>query len=147
MGRPWQKAAWCRSAIVLLVAIVGPAASGVAAVTQTRVVPAQLVGKWTRTVTANDVKRTGGTGVPPGTRCTLTIMKTGVQTASVTCTNIGGFNGTIVPAAAGRVHINVGAPGANLYSWRVSGQRLTITKIKEDVWDRAAVFSGVWKRK
>ena len=145
MGRHWRKAAWRCSAVFLVVAVLVPAASGIAAVTQSSAVPAKLVGKWTRKVTSADVKRTGGYGVPAGTVCTLTIKKSGV--AHLFCTNIGGFDGNIVPAGTNRVHINLGDPRANVYGWRVSGRLLTFTKLKDIVADRVAGMEGVWKRK
>jgi hypothetical protein len=145
MGRHWRKAAWWCLAVVLVVAVVLPAASGVAAVTQTRAVPGKLVGKWSRNVTSADIKRTGGTGVPAGSVCTLTVKTSGV--AHIGCTVIGGFDGSIVPAGANRIHINLGLLYPDIYSWHVSGRLLTLTKLSDTVADREAVFWGVWKRK
>jgi hypothetical protein len=108
-------------------------------------VPTKLVGKWTRTVTSADVKRTLGYGIPAGTVCTLTIRTSGG--AQLACTNIGGFDGTIVPAGADRVHIKLGLPNPDIYGWRVSGGLLTFTKVKDPVADRVAAMEGVWKRK
>jgi len=100
------------SAFILTVAGVVPAASGIAARTkgsvgtQAGAFPVKLVGTWTRKVTSADVKRTSGYGIPPGTVCTLTIKKNGA--ARLGCTNIGGFDGTIVPASTNRVRVNLG---------------------------------------
>jgi hypothetical protein len=48
MGRHLRRAVWRCSAVILVVAVVVPAASGLAGVTQTSAVSAKLVGKWTR---------------------------------------------------------------------------------------------------
>jgi hypothetical protein len=91
------------------------------------------------------VNRTGGYGIPAGTACTLTIKKSGG--AHLGCTNIGGFDGTIVPASTNRVHLNLGIPSPNVYKWSVSGRLLNFTKVKDTVPDREAAMDGVWKRK
>ena len=146
MGIP----SWCRAAlrlwaVVITVAVVVPVASGIGAVSQTSTVDTKLVGTWTRKVTSADVKRTGGYGIPAGTVCKLTIKKSGA--AHLACTNIGDFDGTIVPAGTNRVHINLGLSNPDVYRWRVSGRLLTFTKLQDVVGDRAAVMWGVWKRK
>jgi hypothetical protein len=46
-----------------------------AALWRTDAIPQQLVGTWIRTVTKADVKRTGASGIPSGSRCTLTVRK------------------------------------------------------------------------
>ena len=61
MRKRWRKAAWRCSAVVLAVAVViVPVAS--ATDTEASAVPANLAGRWTRTVTAADWKRAGATG-------------------------------------------------------------------------------------
>jgi hypothetical protein len=148
MGRPLMKAAVRCLAVVLAVAVAVPVASGIAAVTQTRAVPARLVGTWTRNVTSAEVKRANAAGILAGSVCTLTIKKSGILNASVFCTRgVGGFDGIITPAGTNRVHINLGLSGQNVYRWSVSGRLLTFTKIRDPVQDRVAVFWGVWKRK
>jgi len=146
MGRQWRKAAWRSWAIALLVSLVAPAASGIAAVAKSSAAPAPLVGKWTRKVTGADVKHVGATGIPAGTICTLTI-KNAVLNASVICTKVGSFEGIIDPAGVNRVHIELGLADPDVYSWQVSGRLLTFTKVKDTVPDREAVFLGVWQRK
>ncbi len=111
----------------------------------TSAVPAKLVGQWTRKVTNADVKRTRSPGTAAGSVCSLTIKKSGG--AGIDCTNAGGFEGTIVPAGANRVHINLGIPSPNVYKWRVSERLLTFTTVKDTVADREAAMEGVWKRK
>ena len=130
---------------VLLIAAACVPAVGIAAASHTSSVPAQLVGHWKRTVSKADIKRTGGTGVPPNAHCNLSISKNG--TASVTCTSIGSFPGTIVPAGTNRVHIKLGLPDPDTYTWSVTGAQLTFAHRTDDVSDRKAVFDGVWTRR
>ena len=126
------------------------ATSGIAAVVNTSAVPAPLVGTWTRTVAAADVKRVGATyPVHAGMVCTLTIKKDGPWNASVICTGgqKGGFVGTVDVAGPDRVHIKLSEPIPDVYGWHVSGGRLTLTKVKDTFANRVAVFAGVWHRK
>ena len=148
MSRQWRNRGGWASAAVLAVALVVPATDGISATTEATVVPAKLVGQWTRKVTVADVKRTGATGIPAGSVWTLTIKKSGY--ASLSGKGQGPpFTGKIVLAGANRVHVNVGVAFPNVYGWRVSGRLLTFTKITESpaLADRAAVIWGVWKRK
>ena len=150
MSKHWCKAALRCSAVALAVSGVAPAASAIAAVANTSAVPAPLVGTWTRTVTAADVKRVGATSpVHAGMICTLTIKKGGVLNASVICKGgqPGGFQGIVDVAGANRVHIKLSEPVPDVYSWQVSGRLLTLTKVKDTFANRAAVFWGVWRRK
>lgn len=147
MSRPWRRRAGCVIAAVLTMTLVAIVADGVAAPARANVVPAKLVGQWTRTVTTTDLKRTGATGIPAGSVWTLTVKKSGY--ASLRGVGQGEpFVGKIVPAGgANRVHINVGVLFPNVYKWRVSGRLLTFTKINESLPDRGAVMWGVWKQK
>jgi hypothetical protein len=120
-------------------------ASGIAAVTQASAFPSKLIGKWTRKVTAADVKRTGGYGVPAGIVCTLTIKKSGA--AHLVCTQVGVLDGRIVPAGTNRVHITLGDTTPNLYGWHVTAHLLTLTKLNDVTPDRAAAMWGIWKRR
>jgi hypothetical protein len=147
MGRQWRKVVWRSSAVALAVSLAAPAASGIAAVARSSALPAPLIGKWKRTVTSADVKHVGATGIPAGSTCTLTINHS-VLNASVNCTKgVGGFQGIVAQAGANRVHIQLGQPNPDTYSWHVSGNHLTFTKVKDTVPDREAVFAGVWQRK
>jgi len=119
--------------------------TGIAAVTRAGVVPAKLLGNWTRKVTSADVKRTGGTGIPPGTVCTLTIKKN--DSASISCGAIGSFKGFLRPVGASRIRTSLGIGIPAVYQWHVTGRRLTLTKVRDQTPDREAVFEGVWKRK
>ena len=144
MDRHWRKATWRRSTAVLAAGLIA-AWSANAAATTTSAVPAKLVGKWTRKVTSADVKRTLGYGVPAGTICTLTIKKSGG--ALLHTNTIGDLGGTLVPAGGNRVHIRIGLSNPNVYTWRVTGRVLTLTKVKDAVGDRVAAMEGAWKRK
>ena len=145
-----RRACWAVALVVTAVLIV-PVAGGIAAATEASAFPAQLVGRWTRTVTATDLKREGVTDPPAGTVFTLTIMKSGAASLSGKTPGVKDqtppFTGPIVPAGANRVHINVAFAFPNVYRWRVSGRLLTFTKISDNFHTNAAVFSGVWKRK
>jgi len=132
------------------VSLVTPGASGIAEVANAGAVPAPLVGTWIRTVTAADVKRVGATlPVHAGMTCTLTIKKDGVLNASVICTGgqKGGFQGTVDVAGPSQVHIKLSESIPDVYSWHVSGRRLTLTRVKDAFANRTAVFWGVWQRK
>jgi hypothetical protein len=150
MGSPSYRAALRRAAIVLTVAVVVPVASGIGAVRQASAIDTKLVGKWTRTLTKADVKRSaGGLVLMAGHAFTLTITKSGRWT--VACAGLGGLctaDGNVVTAGINRIQLNTSPTDPpNLYAWRVSGRLLTLTKLKDSVPDRRLVFWGVWKRK
>ena len=147
MYRRWRKAALRCSAVVLAVAAVVPAATGIAASTHARAFPARLVGVWTRTVTEADAQRAGAGQGFVGAHCILTIKKSGRDNASVLLGPGTSLVGGVVPAGKGRVHIQLGSPAANVYRWKLAGRLLTLTKISDPAGDRVAVFVGVWKRK
>jgi hypothetical protein len=107
--------------------------------------PPKLVGRWTRTVTAADLARTPSNFVQIGSVWTLIVKKNGAFLVGSAQT-VGAIPGTIVPAGATRVHIKGGTPAPDVYGWRVSGKRLTFTKIKDTDADRAVVFLGTWHR-
>lgn len=130
---------------VLGVALVVPAANGLAARRQASGIPAKLVGTWTRTVTQTDVTKSGGYGVQIGSKWTLSVKKTGA--AAVNSPGSSPITGKILAAGAGRVHINLGNPVTNVYTWRVAGATLTFTKVKDADGDRLAVFAGKWRRR
>jgi hypothetical protein len=107
-----------------------------------------VVGKWKRTVTRADVKRSGADRVLTGAVCTLTLEKSGVLNAYLVCPRVGaGVAGTTRSIGVHRVDINIGAFGPTVYSWRVSGRRLILKKIRDGTPIRAAVLWGVWTRK
>jgi hypothetical protein len=152
MGSPSPLAALRCSAVILVLAVVVPVASGVAAGTsrsvgtQASAVPPHLVGTWTRTVTRADVKRTGAHGIPVGTVCTLTVKNSSGESRLVCTKNVDPLFGFVVRAGSGRVHINLGLAHPDVYTWRVSGPLLTFTKVEDTVRDRVAAMEGVWRR-
>ena len=155
MSRPWRNRARWAGAAVLAVALVVPATDGIAAGTDASAVTAELVGKWSRNVTA--AVRVGG-----------------FAKRSVWSIVIGKFQGTDVidiyapgdtvgyPTFAGRISVTgkrmsltagsgyeypiCGTKG--IYQWNVSGRSLAFTKVSDKQCPtRIAVFVGVWKRK
>src|SRR6059058_2552609 len=137
MGRHRPKPVlWC-SAVVLAVAVIVPVASGIAAANQPSTVNSKLVGKWTRTITNADVKRSaGGLVLAAGKVATLTIAKNGHWTAVIVgLGGLGTADGALVPAGTNRIHLNVIGEPPSLYTWRVSGRLLTLTKVKDAVPD------------
>jgi|SRR5581483_325909 len=139
-----RRALSCAAAGLVVAAIV-PAAS--AGSMRTSALPVPLTGTWTRTVSKADVTRTQGAASLIGAVCTFTVKAGG--TAHIACTGSSGaeFGGYVVAAGHNRVHLNLGIPSPDVYSWLVAGQTLTLTKVSDTVPDRVAVFVGVWKRK
>ncbi|MGH3136087.1 MAG: hypothetical protein ACRDPV_06305 [Gaiellaceae bacterium] len=136
--------------IVFGLAAISVPAGGSAAAPDVRAVPAKLVGKWTRKITSSDVFRVQATSFLAGNGCTLRIWKRGP--AHLDCTNLG-LTGRILPDGPNLVHILDAGPGVddvfkttNLYRWRVSARRLTLTTIVDRTPDRAAALWGVWER-
>jgi hypothetical protein len=136
--------------IVFVLAAISAPASGSAAAPDVRAVPAKLVGKWTRKITSSDVFRVRATSFLAGNVCTLRIWKRGP--VHLDCTNLG-LAGRILPDGQNLVHILDAGPGVNdvfkttnLYRWRVSARRLTLTTIVDVTPDRAAALWGDWKR-
>jgi hypothetical protein len=105
--------------------------------------PPQLVGKWTRTVTAADVVRSKTNGVTAGSFWTLIVQKSG---ASIAGGNGGQFTGKLVPAGATTINVEMGDATPNVYAWHIAGRRLILTRVRDADGDRAAVFSGTWHR-
>jgi hypothetical protein len=113
--------------------------------------PAKLVGRWTRLVTASDVERANAPGIRAGSVWTFTVKRSGA--AAVGSPGIATFSGRIVPAGADLVHIKlgfgspIGFASLGLYKWRAIGEHLTVVKVRDPIADRVAVFSGSWSRK
>lgn len=145
------KAGWRWSVSVLAVAAIIPAADTIAASTRSSTVDPKLVGKWTHTVTKADVKRAPGALILlAGKTATIVVAKSGHYTLDEGFGGgLGKGDGTIAPAGANRVHITLSGEEfpPNLYTWRVSGRTLTLTKLKDSNPNMVAVFWGVWKRK
>jgi hypothetical protein len=105
--------------------------------------PEELLGTWTRTVSAADVNRAHSTRIIPGTKWTLVI---GRHTSSVRSSGGKTFKGTIVPTSATLVNIELGAK-TNLYGWRRAGKTVIFTLNHDPNPDRVAILVGTWKRR
>jgi hypothetical protein len=132
--------------VALVVASIIAVASATAAAMRSATFPAQIVGTWTRTVTKADVTREEAYGPLAGSACTLTVQRSGA--AHVACPKIqSAFTGSFVPKGTNRIQIEFADQNPNSYSWRVSGKRLFLKKLKDANADRAATMSGTWKAK
>ena len=143
MGKRWRKAAWwCLAIFVAVAAGLIPVAR--ATDTEGNSVPNNLVGRWTRTVTAADWKRAGATGfvtsfVGP---YTMTVKTNGKV-------RIIDFTATFSPLSGGRLSMSgvpVCYPKKGLYRWKVANRKLTLTKLKDTCAAEVGLFSGVWTR-
>ena len=143
MGKRWRKAAWwCLAILVAVAAGLIPVAR--ATDTEGNSVPNNLVGRWTRTVTAADWKRAGATGfvtsfVGP---YTMTVKTNGKV-------RIIDFTATFSPLSGGRLSMSgvpVCYPKKGLYRWKVANRKLTLTKLKDSCAAEVGLFSGVWTR-
>jgi hypothetical protein len=104
--------------------------------------PPQLFGTWIRTVSKRDVVRADAKKIKPGSVWKLVVAesKSSLRSSSVTR-----WTGTIVPANATLVHIELGSE-ADLYGWRVAGHTLVLAKKYDPDADRSAVLAGAWLR-
>ena len=143
MDKRWRKAAWwCLAIFVAVAAGLIPVAR--ATDTEGNSVPNNLVGRWTRTVTAADWKRAGATGfvtsfVGP---YTMTVKTNGKV-------RIIDFTATFSPLSGGRLSMGgvpVCYPKKGLYRWKVANRKLTLTKLKDTCAAEVGLFSGVWSR-
>jgi hypothetical protein len=105
--------------------------------------PQQLIGTWTRTVSAKDIERAHAKKVKAGSKWTL-VIRVGKSTAS--SPGLKGFSGTVVPSSATQVSFEIGSRQTNLYNFRVAGKTLTFTKYTDDNPERTAILVGAWKR-
>ena len=130
------------------VALVVPVADGGAAAAKARPLPPKLVGQWTHKFTAADGKRTGLGPQGWGEVWTLTIEKSGAVSVSIPSFLQGGwggpFTGLIVSVGENRVRVSVYS-FVVVYSWRVSGRLLTLTKSASTA-GLNTFYLGVWKR-
>ena len=148
-------AEWAVAAL-LTAALIVPVACGTAAAEEASAVPTKLVGRWSRNVTAADVRRVPGSLATPGVY-SMTIKRSGVLgiyfpagAPEFVKPPKGAPNrtGTVSATPDGRMVIVLDCPAdKGLYRWKVSGRLLTITLVKEPCTEQAPVFWGVWKRK
>ncbi len=143
MSKRWREAAWrCWGVGLAVAAVVVPVAS--ATNTEASSVPTNLVGRWTRTVTAADWKRAGATGfvtsfVGP---YTMAVKPNGKV-------KIIDFTATFSPLPGRRLSISgvpVCYPKKGLYRWKVANRKLTLTKLKDTCSAEAGLLTGVWTR-
>ena len=145
MGRFWRKAVLGWS--VVLVAVVAVVASAIAAATG---VPANLVGQWSRNVTAADLRKHGQDAGTAGVWAML-IRKAGSAslfapgtlccgTPDVTMT----FTATVGSSTFGP---NTVCPSRGTYSSKVSGRSLTLKATADKCVEQVAILNGVWARK
>jgi hypothetical protein len=103
-------------------------------------VPAALRGNWGRMVTDADWQRVGKPGGNTG-RFSMNIASTGDLVLAEAL-------GTI-STALGYHRVSIGGictSGKGVYSWKVVGRKLTLTKVHDKCADAAAPLVGVWTR-
>jgi len=106
--------------------------------------PEQLLGTWTRTVSAQDIRREHASKkVKAGSTWTLVITQ---RKSTASSPGARPYSGSIIPSSATQVNIEIGVHEANLYNWRRAGKTLTLMKYTDPSADRAAILVGAWKR-
>jgi hypothetical protein len=122
--------------------IVSVCAVGSGAAHTTGKLPAQLVGGWTRFVTAADWKRVGIATEPSAHFSMLVSADGSVVVAESTAVRFAALSGS-------RVVIS-GAYGCGkkkgVYRWSVAAGRLTLTKLHDTCAYSFGLYAGVWKR-
>ena len=141
-------------AVTFTAALMVLTATGTAATTRPNVFPPQLVGTWTRTLTAADIKRAHvvpgeAEHARPGQVLGLVVKKNGA--AEVKLKGETGpirWQGRLVSLGPDQVRITIPLDVPNAYRWHVAGRLLTFTKISDaEVFGlRKAWFWGVWRR-
>lgn len=151
MSRPWRKDGLRCSAVILVVAVVVPVASGIAAATKAGAVPGNLVGSWRRNITATDWKKAGAPGYAAYAGIFRIVVK---RSGDVGVYLPGGsyvdFTARFSVLAGGRLILDrVPACGTTkgLYRWKVAGRLLTLTKLGDKCAEEVGLFAGVWKRR
>ena len=145
VGRHRRNMVWRSLAVILVVGLIVPAASGVAAATKANRVPQQLVGCWKRHVGRLPV------GTPPGV-WQIEISKAGrldAYTPGTRCGPAAGDFTASVSAVAKRLTIGpvpvCATKGA--YGWKVSGTSLTLRALADKACPaRLGLFVGIWKK-
>ena len=123
------------SAIALALALAASAAAAPPA--------QQLLGTWTRTVTAADVQKAGATKVVGGQTWTLVITRDESSASHGKTT----MRGNVVPTNATQVNIELGQQKPNLYRWQRVGNKLILHANAEPNRDRKAVLVGSWVKR
>ena len=104
--------------------------------------PPELIGTWTRTISAKDIAREHATRINAGRVWSLVITS---RKSLVRSPGVAGYAGSVVPSSATQVHFELGGD-ADLYTWQRIGKTLSLVKYVDPDADRAAVLAGVWKR-
>ncbi|MDP9226123.1 MAG: hypothetical protein M3P18_20250 [Actinomycetota bacterium] len=153
-----RRVAWA-AAVLLVGALVVPVAVGMAAPAEANVVPAKLIGRWSRNITHADWKRVSSEDFGSG------IFSLGVKQRTLDVYMPGNayswFTTRLAGLSGGRLAIG-GAPGEGspggggfpycrdkgLYRWKLVGRLLTITKLSDlHCPTRVALYVGVWRKK
>ena len=126
-------------------------AVGLAAAARPTVVPAKLVGRWTRNVTQHDWDKHGqGAQSFPVGFWSLVIKRNGDVNVYVPGGTSPDFATSFSASPDGRLTVHavpICVPNGQ-YRWKVTGNLLTITKVADKLCPaRIALYAGVWKRK
>jgi len=138
-GAPWHSVGAMKTLLAALVA-----ALIVVATASASPPPKELVGKWTRTVSAADVLRAHARKVIIGTTWTLSITQRGSIASTPGRVPL---RGEIIPSSPTQINIEIGQQKPNLYSWKRSGKSLALHAYADSIADRTAVLNGVWKKR
>src|SRR5436190_2485497 len=136
LRRRWRSVAHVKMLLpAVCVALTAAAAAGAAPA------PPDLVGSWTRTISAKDIARAHAKQIAAGTTWTLAI---GSTKSSVRSPHVATYTGTVVPAGPTLIHIELGGDSSDLYAWRRVGATLILTKQHDPIANRAAILVGTW---
>ena len=147
-------------ATVVSVSVAVPVASGSATVTGVRVVPAKLIGVWSRNVTVANWRKYSDVQIGPTGVWTMVIKKGGgvdfytPNTYRPGCVPIHSCypdfldRFTVADARLTVAPVPTGCPTKGLYGWKTSRtERLTLGLIADkECLERAAILAGTWKR-
>jgi hypothetical protein len=155
VGSRWPKRAVLCSAVALVVAVLVPVAGVTAAAPTAKSVPQQLVGGWSRNVTAANWEQYGAPGYSVGP-WTILILKSGAVDVFIgsgyppRCGSCVADFTTRISVAGARLTVApvpVCSTTKGTYGWKVSGRLLTLKLIADKkCGPREALFTGVWKR-
>jgi hypothetical protein len=128
----------CGTAAVVT-ALIGLVPSGIGATMASDGVSPKLVGRWSRNVHA--------TTFPSGV-WSMAIKKSGAVAFYQPMNSSVDFTTSFKTTDGGKVSVGTVpiCPTTAVYRWKVSGARLTITKVSDTCSDRVRLYSGVWKR-
>ena len=145
---------WRCSAVVLVVTVLIPAASGIAAVTGASAIPAKVVGVWSRNVTTAEWKKYGVVGEPAGV-WEIRFFKNGnisVYRPSPTCSSCEADATPLASVTGASLKIGPIADCMTTegfygwYGWKITGRTLALKLLTDACGPRKALFTGTWKR-